>query len=120
MAENTKKPKKKVTFHNKLSASFREIHVDGAFGGITPSGYINLNFYAERFPIPKSTEYSLKDDNTINEKINDSEDSKDGIIREYEFGIYCDLKTAVNIKKFLDERISVLQSTIQDNADIGQ
>ena len=49
--------KKTITIHNKISSDFREIHVDGAYGGLTPRGLINLNFYAERAPIPKSSEF---------------------------------------------------------------
>ena len=37
-----------IIFYNKISPNFKEIHVDGAFGGVTPKGDMNLNFYAER------------------------------------------------------------------------
>lgn len=109
MAKEKKSTQRTVTFHNKISQNFREIHVDGAFGSITPPGFVNLNFYAERLPIPKSTDY-IVNDNSLGEKLNDSQDSKTGVVREYEFGIYCDLKTAINIRNFLTERISELET----------
>jgi hypothetical protein len=99
-----------VTFHNKVNPNFRQIHVDGAFGGITPPGFINMSFYAERFPMPKSTNYLINENNTLGEKVEDSRDSKTGVIREYEFGIYCDLKTAINIRNFLNDRILELEN----------
>ena len=42
-----------IEFHNKVNENFREVHVDGAHGGVTPRGFINANFYSERFPVPK-------------------------------------------------------------------
>jgi hypothetical protein len=110
MAKGNKTNKTNLTFHNKISSNFRQVHVDGAYGGLTPPGFINLNFYGERFPIPKSSEYELKDDFSLGDKISDSGDSKTGIVREYEFGIYFDLKTAISIRNFLNERITELEN----------
>lgn len=103
---------KNIQFHNKLSPNFREIHVDGAYGGITPRGYINLNFYAERFPIPKSTTYNLQE-NKLAEKI--TEECKAGIIREYEFGVYLDFNTATDIYNFLGQKIKELETKRDEN-----
>lgn len=117
MAKEQKTKKTNLTFHNKISPNFKQVHVDGAYGGLTPPGYINLSFYAERFPIPKSSDYSLKEDFTLGKKLGDSIDSKSGIVREYEFGIYFDLKTAVSIRDFLNERIKELE-TINNNKHV--
>lgn len=107
MAKQTKQttPVRKVTIHNKISTSFRELHVDGAFGGLTPPGFINVNFYAERVAIPKSTEYKLTDHNALGEVLSNSLDSKVGVIREYEFGIYMNISTAIELKNFLEKKI---------------
>lgn len=103
-----------LRFHNKLNPNFREIHVDGAYGGITPRGFINLNFFAERSPIPKASTYQLSE-NHLGEKVSDSPDSKDGVIREYEFGIYFDVNTAKDIYNFLGERIKELESRLNND-----
>lgn len=102
-----KKAKKiqKVTFHNKINSSFREIHVDGALGGLTPRGFLNLNFFAERFPIPLSTDFNITDNVKLGEKLEDHIDSKTGIIREYEFGIYMNIETAKNLSILLENKI---------------
>ena len=102
--------KRQITFHNQISSNFREIHVDGAFGGITPRGQINVNFFAERFPIPKSTNYFIEESNLVGDKVKDGEDSKIGVVRQYEFGVYFDLKTAKDIRSFLNDRINELES----------
>lgn len=101
----------KITYHNKISSGYREIHVDGAHGGITPRGYISLSFFAERFPIPKSSTFLLTE-NSLGAKISDSEDSKKGIIRDYEMGVYMDINTAKDLKKFLEDRISELENLL--------
>ena len=106
------KKENSLEFHNKISSNFRELHVDGAYGGITPRGFINLNFFAERFPIPKSSTYALVNQQ-LSEKIEDSADSKTGLVREYEFGIYFDLATATELHNFLGEKIKELETRNQ-------
>ncbi len=97
------KKKVSVTIHNKISNSFRELHVDGAYGGITPKGMYNINFYAERLAIPKSSEFEVIDNRY--KKISDSIDSKKGIIREFEAGVYMTIETAKELHKWLGENI---------------
>ncbi|MCB9046364.1 MAG: hypothetical protein H6550_09510 [Chitinophagales bacterium] len=96
---------KVLTYHNKISPNYRALHVDGAYGGVTPKGFINLSFYSERFPIPKSTDFKIDEKTKSISKIKDSDDSKDGILKEYEFGIYMDLETTKKIVKFLNDKI---------------
>lgn len=95
---------KKITVHNKIANTYREIHVDGAFGGITPRGLVNLSFYAERTPIPKSSEFSIVD-GKIGELITNSDDSKSGILREFEFGIYTDINVAKSLIKLITDKV---------------
>lgn len=105
--------KKKVTIFNKISSNFRELHVDGAFGGITPKGQFNINFFAERMAIPKSTDFKIV--NNKLEKIADSADSKNGIIREFETGVYMSVETAREIHKWLGETLQNLDKTQNEN-----
>jgi hypothetical protein len=100
---------KSITIYNKISNSFRELHVDGAYGGITPKGQFNINFYAERLAIPKSSDFSLEDNRLV--KISDSDDSKKGIIREFETGIYMTLETAKEIHTWLGEQLSKIEES---------
>lgn len=101
-----------IIVHNKISHNFRELHVDGAYGGLTPKGLININFYAERFPIPKSVTHNLLDNTSL-----DSEDSKQGLIREFEFGIYMDLNVAKQISDFLLNKISEFEQLTKSKPD---
>lgn len=98
----------KLTFHNKINPQYREIHVDGAHGGITTRRLINLSFYAERLPIPKSTDITIDEKGKVLKK-EASSDSKFGVLREYELGIYMDLGTAKEILEFLKLKIKELE-----------
>lgn len=109
--------KTRVTIHNKINQGFREIHVDGGLGGITPKGLINLNFYAERFPIPKSTDFDIDEKTKQLKRITDSNDTKSGIIREYEFGVYMDIDTAINIKSWLQTKIEEYENLIKEQSN---
>ncbi len=104
--------KGKITVHNKISACYRELHVDGAFGGVTPRGFINLSFYAERQPIPKSTDIEITDEGLLGEAVVNSKDSKQGILREFEFGIYMDVHTAKSVLEFLKTKIEDLEQIV--------
>ncbi len=99
-----------IEIHNKIAHNFRSVHVDGAYGGVTTRGFINLNFFSERGAIPKSSTFKVNLKNHTIEKTKDSEDSKEGIIREYDFGIYLSLDTSKKLLKLLEEAISELEN----------
>jgi hypothetical protein len=97
--------KNSIVIHNIKNSNYRQIHVDGAHGGITPSGFVNLNFYSQRGAIPKGTEFNIDETGNISEPIRDIEGSKSGIVREFELGVYMDINTCRNLKEFLERKI---------------
>ena len=96
---------KSVTMYNEKSSGFRQIHADGAYGGVTPTGYINLNFYSQRTAIPKGTEFELTKNGNIGKALNNLDGSKEGVIREFEFGVYMDAPTAQSLIDFLTSKL---------------
>ena len=80
---------------------YRTIYADGLIGGVTPTQSVNLNFYATRNVIPKSIAYEFNGDGTLKEDGLKSDDSKDGIIREIEIGVYMNKDTARDVYDFL-------------------
>lgn len=99
-----------ITIHNIKNSLYRQVHVDGAHGGITPSGFINVNFFSQRGVIPKGTEFEINSEGQITRPIKDIDDSKQGIIREFEFGTYMDINTCISIKEFLERKIEEYKS----------
>lgn len=90
-----------VQIYYEKTPLYRTVYSDGFIGGVTPTGAVNLSFYASRNPIPKSTTHELQPDNSLDPKGKVSEDSKLGIIREVEFGVYLTKETAREMYNFL-------------------
>lgn len=107
----------KITIHNIKSAQFRQVHSDGASSGITPSGYINLNFYCQRNVIPKGTIYEVVD-GKLGKQAGFTKDSKIGFVREYEFGVHMDIETCKSIRNLLDEKIKEFDKLIKKDSDV--
>lgn len=82
---------------------YRTVYADGLIGGFTPANSVCLNFYATRNPIPKATTHDIGPDNTVSPEGKLSDDSKIGIIREIEFGVYMNEQTARDIYAFLQK-----------------
>ena len=99
----------KITLHFLKSNFFRTIHVDGAFGGVTPHGGINMQLFSERFPIPTSTTHEMSG-HVFGPEIASERVSKDGIVRELEVGIMMDLATARAMRDWLDRKIEKLEA----------
>ena len=92
-----------IKFNYQKTHEYRNHHVDGAYGGLTPKGYINMLFYSERNVLPKVVEMEINESGKLGKTINI--ESKEGIIREVESGITFDLGTAISIKDWLSQMI---------------
>jgi hypothetical protein len=96
-----KSEKKSVQIHYEKNSMYRTIFADGAIGGITPLNQVNLCFYATRQAIPKSVKFELGTDGKVGNPIEVSQDSKSGIIREVEIGVYMSRESAHDLYSFL-------------------
>jgi uncharacterized alpha/beta hydrolase family protein len=99
MAESEKNPYIEI-FYEK-NPLYRTIFVDGAIGNATPTGSFNLTFYATRKTLPKSVKHEISTDGSVSPIGKASDDSKNGIIREIEVGMYMNKDTAKELYKFL-------------------
>lgn len=106
---------KTITIHNKILDSYKIIHVDGAFGGITPQGLINLSFYSERVPIPQASDFEILDDGKIGNFIQNSPGSKTGILREYQVGIYMNIQIAKALVDLLNLKLKEYEELTKEN-----
>lgn len=59
-----------VTFEYKYDDDYRPIYANGAYGGLNPRGEVVINFFTERYPIPKSEKYKYSE-GRIGEKISE-------------------------------------------------
>ncbi|EKT3958620.1 hypothetical protein AAIP55_002392 [Flavobacterium psychrophilum] len=93
--------KASINIYYEKNPSYRTIHSDGVIGGLTPKNMVNLNFYSTRNTIPKSINHSINSFGKLEKEGTRSEDSKTGIIREIETGIYISKETAEEMFEFL-------------------
>jgi len=94
-----------VPIHFIKSAFFRVIHVDGAYGGTTPQGNIQMEVWSERQSIPRMITYEI-DGNDVREM---GRDDRGGFVREVEAGLVMDLATAEQLAEWLKNRIEILK-----------
>jgi hypothetical protein len=99
-----------VRFHWIKSNFFRVIHADGVWGGITPTGNVQMAIFSQRTPIPQQTAQKLYSGGNLGEDLPELKVCKDGIVREVEIEVIMDLNLAVSIRAWLDEKIKVLES----------
>lgn len=87
---------------------FRTNFASGAFGGITPQGLIDMNFYVERPVIPKRVVVDYSNSQNKIEKTISSE-GLDGIVREVFGGIVLNKVTAQGLVVWLKDKIENIE-----------
>lgn len=104
MADNAQPVKQcdGITIHYIKANSFRVVHADGAHGGITPRGKIQVAFFNDRSPIPQKTMRAIEGDKLGEEK---PIEFKQGIVREVEVEIVMDLGTAKSVHAWLGHKV---------------
>ena len=97
-----KKNPKEIVFYYEKTPQYRTVNADGAYGGMTPTNQVNLSFYSTRNYIPKSVTHQVYEDGTLSKNpIEEHPESKKGIIREVEFGVYMNKQSAHDLYLFL-------------------
>lgn len=99
-----------VTFHYIKSNFFRVIHADGAWGGITPRGNLQVSFWNERAPIPKQLTQEIDAGNRLGEEI--GRKSRQGIVREVEAEIVMSLECAEVFLEWFDGKVRELRQAV--------
>lgn len=102
-----------ITFHYIKSNSFRVIHADGMWGGISPSGHLQMAFYNERIPIPQMTVHAV---DPVKRIIGEEEERlvRDGIVREVECNVVMSLEVSERLHRWLGVQIESLKKAKED------
>ncbi len=114
MSENTEVRHPVFQVNYLKSNDYREVHCDGLVGNpITPER-LWISFYSERFPIPRVVGFQsdVKDNQvTIDETQSPVfMDSRQGLVRNVEFGIYLDLGVAEKMHDWLGKQIEQMRN----------
>jgi hypothetical protein len=98
----------KFDTHYLKNNDFKTVQGNGVFGGLTNNGQINMSFYTDRAPIPKTVTLDVDPDTgAILGEL--GRESKEGIVREVHFGVLLDKETAKGIVEWLNEKIETLE-----------
>ena len=99
-----------IDFHWLKEDSYRTVHVDGAVGGVSPTGkMIHMALYSERWPIPTVTSHKLVNGALDPSEIPGTRIQRDGIIREISTNLVFDEVTARNLVSWLQQRLEQLE-----------
>lgn len=97
------------------SHDFREVACDGVVGGPTPNGKLWLSFYTERLPLPRVVRYALIPGGQAGEFSVDTSnpgvplESRGGIVRNVELGLYLSVETAEHLRDWLERHIKEIK-----------
>ena len=98
-----------IRFHYLKSNFFRVIHVDGAHGGITPRGQIQMALFSDRHPIPQQTVQRVTEEGTLGDEIRQERVEREGIVREVEVEAIMTLDTGRTLVKWLEDKVHTLE-----------
>jgi hypothetical protein len=99
-----------LNFIYKFPEDYNPKYVNGAYGGISPSGEIVANFYLERIPIPYKVVQEIKKDGSLGDEVGTEPESHGrNLIRFVETGVVFDLRHAKEFHLWLGTKISELE-----------
>lgn len=94
-----------VRFIFKRGASYALWPATGAYGGVTPTGHISVDFYVDRAPMPESVVHQLSESGQLGEGTqHPSWGSVVAIDREIVTGVLISADTAEAVANWLQEQ----------------
>ena len=84
------------------STDYKSSLCNGAYGGISNKGIFEVNFYTDRINLPQDQEIEFEG-NTAKQNPNDIVAT--GTLREIQFGLFMDLKTARIVADWLNKTL---------------
>jgi hypothetical protein len=100
----------KIPVHYVKSNAFRVVHADGAYGGATAHGFIQMAFYSERVAYPRETILEISPDGV---QLGETDvERRQGAVREIEVAAIMDLKTAESLHQWLGQKVDELRKLL--------
>ena len=108
------KKRDSLSFKYIFPSDLKELHINGAYGGIDPHGMIRMAVYSERAAIANIEERSLNPDGTLGEVIDT--DKKYDVVRVVQSSLAFNVVTARSLIKWLEERIKDNEALKEESA----
>jgi hypothetical protein len=106
-----------VSFKYIFPSDLKELHVNGAFGGVAPDGMIHMALYSERQAIPNVEKRLMNPDKTLGDK--KEEEKKYEYVRIVQASLVFNDKVATSFINWLDGRIKDLEQLREQIAKIA-
>ena len=102
-----------IDFHYIKSGVFRTIHVDGAFGGLSPrASHITMTLFNERWPVPTQITHKIDENGSLGEELKERRATRKGVVRELEANLVFDIDTAKQLAQWLLEKIQQAEGAL--------
>lgn len=98
-----------VTIHYIKASQFRAVHVDGVYGGVTPTGKIHMAAYSQRMAIPQQVVQYISPDGRLESEIPEKTVTRGGIVRDLEVDLVVDKDVAASMIEWLKDKIDSLE-----------
>jgi hypothetical protein len=112
MADERKFPLE-VEFFFETDKDYRIIASNGAWGGITPQGDIQVDFFVERLATPESVKNSVSEEGAIGTIIEMKPPKR--IVRRLQVGVLMTVEQSQKLAKFLSEKIKQVEDIKKGN-----
>ncbi len=102
-----------ITFKYIFPDDYNPVFVNGAWGGVTPSGELAISFYLERLGLPIKETHELTDEGKLGQIIN-REPEDQVAVRYIQNGIILTLDGAMTIYDWLGKKIKEAEKIKED------
>ncbi|MFB6273891.1 MAG: hypothetical protein ABEL51_13455 [Salinibacter sp.] len=111
-----------VNFTYQKSDDYRIVHVTGAWGGLTPQGYIKFDLYTEYGPAPVRETREISEDGQLGELVEleregDFPDGTMNLIRQMQVGVVMSPSDAENLAQWLLEKAAAMREKMDSGED---
>ncbi len=90
------------------SSHYNSAYISGTFGGLNPSGMLEIDFFTDRLHRPESTTHKIEDGKIATEM--DGEMERHLHVRKVEFTAMMNLEVAKAFHQWLTQKITDLES----------
>jgi hypothetical protein len=108
VSDPTDKQEKTISFKYIFPNDLKELHVNGAFGGLGPDGLIRMALYSERQAIPNIERRNIKPEGILGEKLD--EEKKYEMVRIVQSSLVFNAATARSFIEWLEARIKDIET----------
>lgn len=99
----------RIAFNYQRSPHFRHVYAEGAFGGGTPRGLLEMSFYTEHKPLPDRVIHPINKDGKLGPELVDERVIRGGLLREVQVSVIVPLSVAKSLHTWLTEKIGDME-----------